>query len=72
MMDKKYEPVLAATSVLSHDVPMFTQFADELGCEAPLLRVCEDYYKRALGTEWADKDVASIIEIVAQANSMKI
>lgn len=72
MMQKKYEPVLAATSILSHDVPMFTQFADELGCEVPLLRVAEDYYKRALGTEWENKDVASIIEIVAQANGMKI
>lgn len=72
MMQKKYEPVLAATSILSHDVPMFTQFADELGCAAPLLRVAEDYYKRALGTEWENKDVASIIEIVAAANNMKI
>ncbi len=72
MMQKKYEPVLAATSILSHDVPMFTQFADELGCEVPLLRVCEDYYKRALGTPWADKDVAAIIEIVAKANGMEI
>lgn len=72
MMMKKYEPVLAATSVLSHDVPMFTQFADELGCAAPLLRVAEDYYKRALGTEWENKDVAAIIEIVAQANHMTI
>ena len=72
MMQKKYEPVLAATSILSHDVPMFTQFADELGCEVPLLRVAEDYYKRALGTEWENKDVASIIEIVAQANNMTL
>lgn len=72
MMQKKYEPVLAATSILSHDVPMFTQFADELGCEVPLLRVAEDYYKRALGTEWENKDVASIIEIVAEANGMKL
>ncbi len=72
MMQRKYEPVLAATSILSHDVPMFTQFADELGCETPLLRVAEDYYKRALGTEWENKDAASIIEIVAQANNMKL
>lgn len=72
MMQKKYEPVLAATSILSHDVPMFRQFADELGCAVPLLRVAEDYYHRALDTEWAEKDVASIIELVAQANGMKI
>ena len=72
MMSKKYEPVLAATSILSHDVPMFVEFASELGCEVPLLRVCEDYYKRALGTQWADKDVAAIIEIVARANGMEM
>ncbi len=72
MMNKQYEPVLAPTSILSKDVPQFVQFAEDLECPTPLLRVAQEYYVRALGTPWAEKDVASIIELVAEDNKMKL
>lgn len=72
MMKRQYEPVLAPTSILSHDVPQFVKFAEDLGCPTPLLHVARDYYVRALETEWAEKDVAAIIELVAEDNKMKL
>ncbi|MGE3246696.1 MAG: NAD(P)-dependent oxidoreductase [Beijerinckiaceae bacterium] len=72
MMNKQYEPVLAPTSLMSKDIPQFLQFADDLGCPTPLLHVAAEYYTRALETPWAEKDVASIIELVAEDNKMKL
>lgn len=72
MMKKQYEPVLAATSVLSKDVPMFIEFAKAMGASTPLLEVAEKFYSRALGTPWESKDVASIIELYAQDNDITI
>lgn len=72
MMKKQYEPVLAATSVLSKDVPLFQAFAKAMGCNTPLLDVCETFYTRALGTPWESKDVASIIELYAQDNQQEL
>ena len=72
MMQQQYEPVLAATSILSKDIPQFVQFAEDLDCPTPLLHVARDFYVRALDTPWAEKDVASIIELVAEDNKMKL
>ena len=72
MMKKQYEPVMAATSVLSKDVPTFVEFAKAMDASTPLLEVAEQFYTRALGTEWESKDVASIIELYAQDNKITI
>jgi 3-hydroxyisobutyrate dehydrogenase-like beta-hydroxyacid dehydrogenase len=72
MMERKYDPVLAPTSLMSKDIPQFVKFAEDLGCPTPLLHVANEYYTRALETEWAEKDVASIIELVAEDNKMKL
>ncbi|MBM3608589.1 MAG: NAD(P)-dependent oxidoreductase [Alphaproteobacteria bacterium] len=72
MMKKQYEPVMAPTSILSKDVPMFVEFAKAMGASTPLLEVAEQFYTRALGTPWENKDVASIIELYAQDNGITI
>jgi 3-hydroxyisobutyrate dehydrogenase-like beta-hydroxyacid dehydrogenase len=72
MMQRKYDPVLAPTSLMSKDIPQFVKFAEDLGCPTPLLHVANEYYTRALDTEWAETDVASIIELVAEDNKMKL
>jgi len=72
MMKKQYEPVMAPTSILSKDVPVFIDFAKSMGAKTPLLEVAERFYTRALGTPWESKDVASIIELYAQDNGITI
>ena len=66
MAQRKYDPVLAPHSLLIKDLDKITEFARELGCPAPLLRVAHDYFTRAGQTEWRETDVASIFEIVAK------
>jgi len=66
MAQRKYEPVLAPHPLLIKDLDKITQFADELDCPAPLVHVAREYFQRACESEWRDKDVASIFEIVAQ------
>ena len=65
MAQKRYEPALAPHPLLIKDLVKITEFADELGCPTPLTRVARDYFQRACDSEWRDKDVASIFEIVA-------
>ena len=66
MAQRKYDPVLAPHTLLIKDLIKIAQFADELGCPAPLTHLARDYFQRACDSEWRDKDVASIFEIVAQ------
>lgn len=66
MAQRKYEPVLAPHPMLVKDLVKITEFAEDLGCPAPLLHVARDYFKRAGESEWRDTDVASIFEIVAK------
>jgi ketosteroid isomerase-like protein len=70
MAQRKYEPVLAPHPLIVKDLVKITQFADELGCPAPLTHVARDYFQRACDSEWRDTDVASIFEIVAQEASL--
>lgn len=72
MAERKYDPVLAPNTILGKDLQTIAKFAEELGCAAPLTKVARDYYKRALDTEWATKDVASIIELVAEDNGQAL
>ena len=72
MADQKYDPVLAPNTILGKDLQTISDFADELGCAAPLTKIATDYFKRSLDTEWAEKDVASIIELVAQENDQTL
>jgi len=66
MAQRKYEPVLAPHPLIVKDLIKIAQFADELGCPAPLTHLARDYFQRACDSEWRDTDVASIFEIVAQ------
>jgi 3-hydroxyisobutyrate dehydrogenase-like beta-hydroxyacid dehydrogenase/ketosteroid isomerase-like protein len=66
MAQRKYEPVLAPHPLIVKDLVKIVQFADELGCPAPLTHVAREYFQRACDSEWRDTDVASIFEIVAQ------
>lgn len=66
MAQRKYEPVLAPHPLLAKDLVKIAQFAAELGCPAPLTRLARDYFQRACDSEWRDKDVASIFEIVME------
>lgn len=66
MAQRKYEPVLAPHPLLVKDLVKIAEFADELGCPAPLTHLARDYFQRACDSEWRDTDVASIFEIVAQ------
>lgn len=71
MAQRKYEPVLAPHPLLSKDLTKIAEFADQLGCPAPLTHVARDYFTRACETEWRDKDVASIFEIVAEEAGLR-
>jgi 3-hydroxyisobutyrate dehydrogenase len=71
MAQQKYEPVLAPHPLLVKDLDKITAFADELGCPAPLVHVARAYFQRACESEWRDKDVASIFEIVAQEAGLR-
>jgi ketosteroid isomerase-like protein len=66
MARRKYEPVLAPHPMLVKDLVKIAQFADELGCPAPLTHLAREYFQRAGESEWRDTDVASIFEIVAE------
>lgn len=66
MAQRKYNPVLAPHPLLIKDLDKITEFARDLGCPAPLLRVAHEYFTRAGRSEWRDTDVASIFEIVAK------
>ena len=66
MAQRKYEPVLAPHPLIVKDLVKIAQFADELGCPAPLTHLARDYFQRACESEWRDTDVASIFEIVAE------
>jgi L-threonate 2-dehydrogenase len=66
MAQRKYEPVLAPHPLIVKDLIKIAEFADELGCPAPLTHVARDYFQRACDSEWRDTDVASIFEIVAR------
>lgn len=72
MAERKYDPVLAPNTVLGKDLVTIAKFADDLGCPAPLTHVARDYFRKSLDTEWAKKDVASIIELVAEECGLKL
>ena len=72
MAQRKYDPVLAPHPLLVKDLDKITEFAKDLGCPSPLLRVAHEYFTRAGQSEWRDTDVASIFEIVAREAGVKL
>lgn len=71
MAKRDYEPVLAPHTVLGKDLLTIAAFADELQCPAPLTHAARDYFKRALESDFRDKDVASVFELVAAECGLK-
>jgi 3-hydroxyisobutyrate dehydrogenase-like beta-hydroxyacid dehydrogenase len=72
MAERRYDPVLAPHTVLGKDLVTIAEFADQLGCPAPLTHAARDYFKRALESALKDKDVASVFELVAAESGLKL
>lgn len=64
MAERRYEPAMAPNTVLGKDLSTIRDFADELGCPAPLTRVADEYFARTLAEGMADMDVASVYDLV--------
>ncbi len=69
--DKAFEPALASSALLDKDLDTIVHFADDIGATVALTRKAAEYMARTRGTALANKDCASVFEIIAEEIGLK-